>query len=271
MRQIENIRELQELELNILIETVKYFEANSITWILAGGSMLGAVRHNGFIPWDDDIDILVPRDDYDRLLKVFDSTYFEKANYGVMKPGVPGYPYPYMKVVDKTTLVKDDNVSEEYNNMGVWIDVFPLDHFPDNRFLHKICLLKNKILRTILMSKLKSCGLGKGGKLSNAFFGLLNTCLGGCNGVSLRIDSLARKQNRRYRYSKHYGDGTWPLSEKDYFSSDSIFPITKHVFEGEMMNIPLNYDKYLTSFYGDYLTPPPVEKRARHLITAFIL
>ena len=271
MNKIASIEELQKIELDILVSVVDYFEKNNISYFLAGGSMLGAVRHNGFIPWDDDIDVLVPRTDYDKLLSSMMTSSICNGEFVVKKPGMENYPYPYIKVVDKRTRVNDRNIVKQFNNMGVWIDVFPLDHFPDNTIMHRVCLIRLKFWRWAINTHMKPQGLETGGVLANMIFRLIYKIGGGYQKISVKIDSIARKMNNKYISSHHYGDGAWPAGINDYFDEEWVKPLFKHKFEGYEFNIPVNYDGYLTHFYGDYMTPPPVEKRRYHDIDAYYL
>lgn len=271
MDQITDIKELQKIELDILVSAVHYFEKNDISYFLCGGSMLGAVRHNGFIPWDDDIDVLVPREDYDKLLADMSATSMEEEHVEVLKPGMENYPYPYIKIVNTKTLVKDENIIPQFNVHGVWIDIFPLDHFPDKHIMHKIYLYRLKFWRWAIGSYMKPHGLETGGVFANFLFGVMYKLSGGYRKLTVKIDSLARKMNRKYSKSKHYGDGAWPDSMKDYFEEDWIKPLVKHSFEEYEFNIPVNYHEYLQHFYGDYMTPPPEDKRNYHIITAYKL
>lgn len=271
MEQIKDIKELQRIELDILVNAVRYFTENDISYFLCGGSMLGAVRHNGFIPWDDDIDVLVPREDYDRLLSGMTAKEIGKDDIDVLKPGMENYPFPYIKVVNTNTLVQDKNIVPQFNNTGVWIDIFPLDHFPDSQIMHRICLYKLKFWRWAIGTHMKPQGLETGGAIVNLFFRVMYKLGGGYKKLTKRIDSIARKMNRKYEKSVHYGDGTWPDSMKDYFEESWVKPVFQHAFENYEFNIPVNYDGYLKRFYGDYMTPPPEDKRNYHFITAFKL
>ena len=271
MKQITDIKEIQKIELDILVKTVRYFENNNISYFLCGGSMLGAVRHDGFIPWDDDIDVLVPRKDYDRLLSGMSTSTMNEKILSVMKPGMDDYPYPYIKVVNKETLVQDKNIVSQFNNTGVWIDIFPLDHFPDRHIMHKFWLLRLKFWRWAINTHMKPQGLETGGMPANVFFRAVYRLGGGYKNITRRIDAIARSMNRIYKTSMHLGDGTWPESMKDYFEESWITPVFKHRFEEYEFNIPVHYDGYLKHFYGDYMTPPTEEKQRSHFINAYYL
>ncbi|MEY8675637.1 LicD family protein [Thomasclavelia cocleata] len=129
MKQISS-QDIQSLELNILKAFKNFAQENNIIYYLCGGTLLGAICHKGFIPWDDDIDICIPRNSYDKLIElVKEDRYIENTSYKFCLPLDDNYIYPYIKVVDTNTIVYEKDIKKEYC-LGVWIDIFPLDEFP---------------------------------------------------------------------------------------------------------------------------------------------
>ncbi len=178
VKEIDNIKEIQTIELNILTKSVDLFNTNNISYILAGGTMLGAVRHNGFIPWDNDIDIFVPREDYDRIKDVFTAEKAANLGLSIKIPGMEEHPFPFIKIYDTSTVVIDEMISEQYP-LHIWIDVFPLDHFPDSDILHRLYLFTIRIFRTALKSKTARNGLSKGNPMIQKLFDAIYELLGG--------------------------------------------------------------------------------------------
>ena len=266
MRKIETIQELQKIEYDILCSTIDFFEENDIRYLLCGGTMLGAVRHNGFIPWDDDIDVLVPREDYEKLKGLRD--VFDHQNIKLRIPGDENYPFPFIKVVNTQTILRSAAENSRFPS-HIWIDIFPLDHFPDNKIAHMIELAKNKVLRGALHTEILTNGPAHGGKLMKLALTLVNKMLGGYQKIAVKMDLCAKAMNDRNIHSKHYGDGAWPNYVKDYFDDYMIFPFVKHMFVDREFNIPKNYDAYLTRFYGDYMTPPSKEHQITHCFDAY--
>ena len=270
------LREIQLVELGILKRLTKYFKKNHINYILCGGTLLGAVRHKGFIPWDDDIDILVPRDDYEKLKTIYRNGNDDIEGVKLTIPGDKGSPHPFIKANDENYVVLDDKREEEYRAF-VWVDVFPMDHFPDDEKTHKKWVNKIHILtQTLSFCTVSDEYLKSRGYYSNLKKKLIRiaiktfcTILGGPAKVAIRIDQTAKEMNARFRNSGYVGDGAWPSGMKDYFPLDAVEPIMKHKFEDSEFNIPVNYDKYLTLFYGDYMTIPPEDKRQDHHITVY--
>ena len=134
-----SLQEIKKIELNLLIEFDKLCKKNNLYYTLCGGTLLGAVRHKGFIPWDDDIDVIMPRGDYDKLLNEdnIDKTelpkYVEIANWKMGNMN-----YPFMKFMDKRTIINPKYVDDNKSNK-IWIDVFPIDGNPkDEKQLRRL-------------------------------------------------------------------------------------------------------------------------------------
>lgn len=265
MSEVLSLKEIQECELNILKDVVALFDQNNIIYLLAYGTMLGTVRHKGFIPWDDDIDIFVPRDDYERLKKILQKsgTGVERLSYGI--PGDKGYPYPYIKITDISTHVSDENILENFK-LHVWIDIFPLDHVPNERSSALKIVDKTGILMRMLGLKITTT---TNNGLKNVVKGFLGSLLGGYKGIAKIIDARAAVINRKYATSKAMGNIVWPQYKKDFFDSDMLFPVVSSAFCDAKFNIPKNYDKHLNYIYGDYMQLPPEDKRQRHFIKAY--
>ncbi len=130
------MREIKEIELKILIEFDRLCKENNLTYYLAFGTLLGAARHGGFIPWDDDIDVMMPRDDYERLLVGFNE--WSQSDCYELKVYSDGYSiYPFAKMVNNRTVVTENFTRCEFK-IGVWMDIFPLDNVnKDDRELFK--------------------------------------------------------------------------------------------------------------------------------------
>ena len=269
------LREVQMVEYDILCRTVDYLEKNGLNYILGGGTMLGAVRHNGFIPWDDDIDILVPRDDFEKLRALIGKNPGAVDGVAFELPGQSKAFYPFIKAVNRQYVCEDSNVIDDHP-IHVWIDIFPLDHFPDDPKAHKLWAGKLVVLRRVMFSGILSKSYWKtrcAGSPRMHLEYLVGLCLyrlmGSYTGVARRMDATARKMNTKFRNSNHVGDGAWPEGMKDYFTVEMTSPSVMHVFEDREFRIPKNYDLYLKAFYGDYMTPPPEDKRGGHHIQVY--
>lgn len=264
MRKIIEDEELKATILNILSDVADFCTRKQIRYYLVCGTALGAVRHNGFIPWDDDIDIGIPRPDYERFLAEYQSAKY----YLCSSKKDPNYPYPFAKVCDpRTELI--EKIAHPYK-LGVYIDVFPIDGLPSNpqklkKHLKKIAwdqrLLTWKRLDNNRKEKTKYKILHGFAKLFLAF---------------IPISFLVRKVDKHLSvYPYDSSENVGHLVTKAYWGQDvkprHIFekPVP-HKFEDRVFLLPGDYDMYLRLEYGDYMTLPPKEKQvSNHDFSAY--
>ena len=267
------LRELQLEELDILLKVRDFLEAHSLPYSLCGGTMLGAVRHRGFIPWDDDIDVLMMREDFQRLRRIVEDSRPSLGDVEFHLPGDKGYIYPFIKAVNPKILVDYGKAEDRF----LWIDIFPMDHFPDGKFMHRVYLQRLITLeRALSMGTYSDENMRQRGYYDSLTRRIkmyiargMYKMFGGYEKISRRLDELAQTMNRKYIHSQHVGDAVWPNGMNDYFHVGWCFPTVKMQFEGHDFCVPENYDSYLTGFYGDYMTLPPEEKRQTHYLAAY--
>ena len=247
---------LHEIQLDAL-EILKLFDRfcneNQLMYRLAGGTLLGAIRHKGFIPWDDDIDVCMPRPDYERFLSLNHSE-FEKHNYLIQKEA-------YCKISDTTTkLVSQFRLDDKY----ITLDVFPIDGLPENDELVKNIYKKTNIYREIYRLSNAKIGEGKtfAKKLIKPFFITISRLIGPSYCIK-KLNSIARE--RKYEDSKYVGAITWGLYGPGERMKKSEYEDTIMVdFEGMKFPTYSCWDSYLHGIYGNYMEIPPVEKRKTH-------
>lgn len=250
-----DIRELQLYLNKNLCEIDRIFKEKGFRYFMVSGTMLGAVRHQGFIPWDDDIDIAMPRKDYERLIKesktiLPDYLEFVCAEYD------DDYPLPYGKIQDKRTTC----IEKTYRKLdgGVFIDVFPLDGVPSGktaRWWHfRRFLFWRKAIYFMYRDPYKH------GKGPNSWLPLLWQKLFTRKFVQQHLKSILTENDYETSeyMSEHYNGQTRYMLKKVFGNPTPI------VFEGnELMGVE-RADEYLTIEYGDYMTLPPEEKRHIH-------
>ena len=142
-------QEIKKIELDILKDVASFCDKNKIHYILIYGTLLGAIRHNGFIPWDDDVDIAIPRNEYETFIATYKNNRYQVMDYSINK----NFEYAFGKVVDTRTLVEENTIRK--GSFGVYIDVFPIETVPHG-IEGKIQIYKSKILCRCSLYKLIS-------------------------------------------------------------------------------------------------------------------
>lgn len=259
MKKLE-LADVKQIELDILIYLDQVCKKHNLRYFLCGGTMLGAVRHKGFIPWDDDIDILMPRPDYKQLIEILKK---EHGRYTVCDTKDEGYYYNFAKVVDsKTKLV--ENGHNLIANMGVYVDIFPLDGMPSDpkeREEHFKQLDKlRKRINTFSFTKPKLC--------KNIFFYIKKYAIYIKNKYSDlgNVQQAYEQLAEQYAYDESeflYATGG-AYGAKEIFKKEIFAKSVQLEFEGHFFPAPAAFDTYLKQLYNDYLQLPPVEKRVTH-------
>lgn len=265
MKKIE-LEELKQIELQILIELDRICRENKITYYLDGGTLIGAVRHKGFIPWDDDIDVCMPRCDYEKFKIIIRDNY----KYKLLDEDEPDYYYSFGKLVDnRTVLIEHDSIYHP-RNLGVNIDIFPLDGMPEDSYEldkhYDDIQLQKKIL--IL------CG-SKGVKFrKNILLWWKDFALWWPN-RKLNMDELKYKfrctvQKYDFNNSSMIISGGSVYGRKDIIPKKFFRGTTELEFGGHSFYTMSGYDGYLTHYYNDYMQLPPIEKqKSHHHFTAY--
>lgn len=255
------VEELKAIQLDILRHVDSFCKGNGIQYFACGGTLIGTVRHHGYIPWDDDIDIMMLRSEYEKFMAEYqlkDSSEYKLYNHKISK----GYILPFAKIANTKTVIKEPT---EYSlDYGINIDIFPIDKLPDNKEEQSQHYARLKRLIDIhglkLMSISKERSLLKNIILSVSHIVLSPISIGYLN---KRIEKLARKYetlaDNKYCGISVWGYGTREINLSSNFNSSQNAP-----FEDTMVPIPVGYDNYLSCVYGDYMKLPPVEKQCSH-------
>ena len=259
-QEVTDIREIQQMELGIMEYIHETCQKIGVKYFLAYGSLIGAVRHKGFIPWDDDMDICMLREDYEKLQDYLIANPDERYEVMSYKNNL-NYVYPFMKVQDNQTYLLEEDVRID-SNMGIYVDIFPVDGYEDD------VNFKNKMTKLIKKRQL-SCYTFKGitntksvlnsliRYISVIIFYFTNT-----NKYVAQIEELAKSRKvSNYEEVDYliYKDMNKPVWRREWLEQ-----VTTGTFEGKEFMIPKNYHEILTSDYGDYMQLPPVEQRVSH-------
>ena len=259
-QEVTDIREIQQMELGIMEYIHEVCQKIGVKYFLAYGSLIGAVRHKGFIPWDDDMDICMLREDYEKLQDYLIANPDERYEVMSYKNNL-NYVYPFMKVQDNQTYLLEEDVRID-SNMGIYVDIFPVDGYEDDS------VFKDKMTRLIKKRQL-SCYTFKGitntKSLLNSLIRYISVIIfyfTNTNKYIRGIDDLA--QSRKvddYELVDYliYKDMHKPVWKREWLEQTIM-----GVFEGKEFMIPKNYHEILTSDYGDYMQLPPVELRFSH-------
>ena len=261
------MNELQQVDLEIVKEVVEICDEHNLTYYMIGGTFLGAIRHKGFIPWDDDVDLGMPRDDYEKFLEVASSNlsnHLQVVNYKTDST----YMYYITRIRDVRTKVVETRIGNDVKYTHASIDIFPLDGSPNNTVLRNLYFFRVMFHRamTSLCYKDSIDPDRKRGLLERVFLWGLTLLpverLFDARKQKDKIDALMRRH--KYYDSEYVGClmGAYRTNEmlrRDIFGKGEIYN-----FEDVRLRGPEKYDKFLTCLYGDYMKLPPVEARKTH-------
>lgn len=253
MKKELNLAELKKTELNILKKFDAVCRENNLEYSLAYGTMLGAVRHKGFIPWDDDIDVFMKRGDYERLLKLeYKDDTFEIKSCRYSK----NYFYLFSKMIDKTTELTESWRAEK--DMGVYIDIFPLDFTmltPDGNLEQKKQDLIKRNFKYFTLAGILGHKMSHHRAFSVRYFTKFLFKF-----VTLPFRKLILKKID-LMYAQSSGNYCFNMMGNALIPSELIDETVYCDFEGYNFPIYKEYDKILTVIYGDYMKLPPVEQQ----------
>lgn len=259
---------IQQKELEILKQVISICEKNGIEYYALGGTLLGAVRHQGFIPWDDDIDIGMPRKDYERFLNVANEEL--KYPYSIVSDEhTEGYTKAFAAIRDLSTKIVMTS-SNIHSEESIWLDIFPIDGMPSGFLKNKIHSY-NYLFSRMMVQLSQFDKIVNQDKIDRPLFERLVIKI--ANAIHIE------KKLKYSTWSKYYkncitkydmtapfaGNYTGAYKLKEIVPSDYFSESTTLEFEGIPLKVPKRYEEYLIAIYGeDYMQLPPEEKRVPH-------
>ena len=251
-----DIDEIKEVELGIMDYIHNICKEKGINYALAYGSLLGAVRHKGFIPWDDDLDIALKRDEYDKLYQAIleDNNSIYKV---VSWENDSRYPYPFYRVYDSRTVYENNYIQNDIE-LGICVDVFPFDDYKDvNKEITKLDMYRRLSVYTLYGIRNKEAGI----KNIIRYLMLVAFRL-------TRVKTWNKKLNDSSKVPVNSEYIDYLMESKKYstkIDAKALDEVVECKFEDRLYNIPKDYDHILTTIYGsDYVEIPPLEKRIQH-------
>lgn len=257
------LREIQKKEYAVLKEFDLFCKNNKLKYTLAGGSLLGCVRHNGFIPWDDDIDVSMPREDYNYLINNYNNnnhfkivSIYNNENYGLL----------HARMYDDRTLVVDEVIGRNNFNIGIFIDIFPIDNLGETQSEAMKNFNKNIFLKNILIAsnwvKFESSKTHSIIYEPVRLIFYIISRFYNPNRLAKKLDSIFSSGTGMGK--KYQGVHCGVYKNKEVFDANIYDKVIKMKFEDGYFCCIEQYDYYLKRFYGNYLMMPPISKRVHH-------
>jgi lipopolysaccharide cholinephosphotransferase len=253
------LRQLQLIQLEMLLELDRVCRKHGIQYSLDGGTLLGAVRHKGFIHWDDDIDVIMIRCEYERFFDACKAELDQNRFFLQERRTDPEYRVGYTRIRRNNTVYRRAGHESLNYHGGVFIDIFILDNVPDNlllRRLHRVlCFFNRKVLWSKSGRKIAKNAFWRGWY---SIVSLIPASLAFAGN-----DMLAKKCNKKKTELVRHNTHPYPNPKVCGYGipSELMNDFTELEFEGHKFMAVKQYDEYLTMLYGDYMELPPPEKQ----------
>ncbi|WP_434752911.1 LicD family protein [Paenibacillus amylolyticus] len=262
----EDLRAVQLIQMEMLVEVDRICRLHDINYAMIGGTMLGAIRHKGYIPWDDDADIGLLREEYEKFRQVCETDLDHSRFYFQDMRATPGYRWGYGKIRRKNTYFLREGQAHMPYESGIFIDIFPFDNVPDGKIAEKLHNLHCTVIRKILWSE-----VGKKtdrNPVMRGVYSLLSKIP--LQVVSNHLQHFTNRGNRKK--SKRVRTITFPAPDKYSEGMKEWFEQTvEYSFENLKLLGHRDYNAYLKHKFGDYMQLPPESKRKSHPVSYYML
>lgn len=264
MENLLSLEEMQQVYLELLAEFDAMCHFHGLRYDLAGGSLLGAVRHGGFIPWDNDIDVCMPRPDYERMLKLRLEGKLElPAMRDLIMDRNDSFARHFGRFIRKDVRRVTD-MAEESDCPFIGMDIFPVDGLPKGDLAFRWQCFRVRQLRRFLLTSVEKTGTSRRGALAAKIKDLYRPLLRkiGPYRIARKLDRVCAEVP--YEKAEFVGAISGMYGHKERWRKADMLPQTKLKFEDLQASAFANYDIYLKNLYGDYMRLPPEEKRVPH-------
>lgn len=257
----KTLRKLQLVQLEILKEVDRLCEKYALRYFLVAGTLLGAIRHKGFIPWDDDLDIAMPREDYEKFLKIAEGE-LSKQYYVQDINNDDTYWLPFAKVRKNCTIFEEPSAISNNTHKGIYIDIFPLDNV--NKQYSTFQTMQAKIVKNIsaIIFRRNKMVSVKQASIITKLLCFLSKPISISKLASLQLFIMNWNKDNTSNYFVNLGSQY--NFKKQTMPKNKYYPAVKVEFEGKFYNAPRDWEYILKRIYGDYMKLPPIEQRVTH-------
>lgn len=259
-----SLREMQQVYMELLEEFHGLCQHHGLRYDLAGGSLLGAVRHGGFIPWDNDIDVCMPRPDYERLLALrMEGKLALPEKRDVICDRDDGFARHFGRYI-RHDVKRVADMAEDSDCPYIGMDIFPVDGLPEGKWAFKWQCWQIRQLRRFLLTSVEKPNTSRRGALAAKIKNLYRPILKkiGPFRISRQLDKVCSRVD--FEKANYVGAITGMYGSREKWRKEDMLPQTRLDFQGLQACAFQNYDIYLTNLYGDYLKLPPEDKQIPH-------
>lgn len=259
-----SLRQIWDIQVSILNYFSEYCKRNDLSFFLAGGTLLGAIRHQGFVPWDDDVDIVMPRPDWERFMSM-NRIEFGPYELRTYQYTPEKHPRPLFRIVDTRYFMQINHI-QKY--LPIWIDVLPLDGLPSEVKERKKHYKKAKVLQWMIARSYSNFFKEKRKPVrALKWVVCLPLRIIGPTFFIRRLESLAKQYD--YDKSEYVGSFTCGYGFREGVRKEVFSAPKEAFFHGCSFPVPVGYDVILSSVYGNYMMLPPEKKRKIHMLGAW--
>lgn len=263
-----DLQTLQSIQIRMLKILADICDANGLRYYLASGTLLGAVRHQGPIPWDDDLDIQLPRPDFMKLVDILRSGALpDDLEYSWLDS--PSHIVPFLKVFYKDSLVFESKVEDIHRESKIWVDVFSVDGLPSNvKHLERRYAISKQLRNFLYTGIVKPSSLHGMEKLGTMFLKPLSKAIG-AHRIAIWLDRFSRRFD--FDQAVMIGNLAWGEHVGEALEKNKYLPMVDLKFGEDAFHCPKGYDEHLKNLYGDYMVLPPEDKRRSHLSKYYLI